>query len=215
MSTRLIQLVALILAAAGVLCSFMLTPTINQQRVDRQLTYDLEVGTGANPAYTLGASLGSFRGVLINVLWQRSEQLKQDGKFFESNNLAEYITTLQPRFPDAWDIQAWNMAYNISVKTKTPEERWDWVNKGMVLLRDRSSSIQFEAFHVFKIFVANPHKEGRVRNVLLRNQAKLLDFMSSFQSERADEQFVEEKQFLINEISNLQPAGSEGDETSR
>lgn len=137
MSTRLIQLVALILAAAGVLCSFMLTPTINQQRVDRQLTYDLEVGTGANPAYTLGASLGSFRGVLINVLWQRSEQLKQDGKFFESNNLAEYITTLQPRFPDAWDIQAWNMAYNISVKTKTPEERWDWVNKGMVLLRDR------------------------------------------------------------------------------
>ena len=81
----------------------------------------------------------------------------------------------------------------------------------MVLLRDRSSSIQFEAFHVFKIFVANPHKEGRVRNVLLRNQAKLLEFMASFQSERADEQFVEEKQFLINEISNLQPAPAGGD----
>lgn len=137
MPTRLIQLVALIVAAAGILCAFMLSPTINQQRVDRQLTYDLEVGSNANPSYTLAASLGSFRGVLINILWQRSEQLKQDGKFFESNNLAEYITTLQPRFPDAWDIQAWNMAYNISVKTKTKEERWDWVNKGMVLLRDR------------------------------------------------------------------------------
>ena len=137
MSTRLIQLAALILAAAGILCAFMLSPTINQQRVDRQLTYDLEVGSDANPSYTLAASLGSFRGVLINILWQRSEALKQEGKFFESNNLAQYITTLQPRFPDAWDIQAWNMAYNISVKTKTAEERWDWVNKGMVLLRDR------------------------------------------------------------------------------
>lgn len=137
MSTRLIQLAALVLAAAGILCAFMITPTINQQRVDRQLTYDVEVGDSSNPAYVLGASLGSFRGVLINVLWQRSEALKQEGKFFESNNLAEYITTLQPRFPDAWDIQAWNMAYNISVKTKTAEERWDWVNKGMTLLRDR------------------------------------------------------------------------------
>lgn len=137
MSTRLIQLVALIVAIVGVLTAFLLTPTINRQRVDRQLTYDVEVGDGANPSYALAASLGSFRGVLISVLWQRSEALKQEGKFFESNNLAQYITTLQPRFADAWDIQAWNMAYNISVKTKTKEERWDWVNKGMTLLRDR------------------------------------------------------------------------------
>ena len=137
MSTRLIQLVALFIAAAGILFAFMISPTINQQRVDRQLTYDIEDGSSSNPAYMLGASLGSFRGVLINVLWQRSEQLKTEGKFFESNNLAEYITTLQPRFADAWDIQAWNMAYNISVKTKTKEERWDWVNKGVALLRDR------------------------------------------------------------------------------
>ncbi|MGB1125527.1 MAG: hypothetical protein ACPG4Q_10005 [Phycisphaeraceae bacterium] len=137
MSTRLIQSAALVFTAVGILCAFLLTPVINQQRVERQLTYDVEAGDGANPAYALGASLGSFRGVLINVLWQRAEQLKTDGRFFESNNLAEYITTLQPRFPDAWDIQAWNMAYNISVKTKTSEERWDWVNKGMTLLRDR------------------------------------------------------------------------------
>ena len=137
MSTRLIQLVALIITAIGIVFAFMITPVINQQRVERQLSYDVEIGDGANPAYALGASLGSFRGILINILWQRSEQLKQEGKFFESNNLAEYITTLQPRFPDAWDIQGWNMAYNISVKTKTKEERWDWVNKGMTLLRDR------------------------------------------------------------------------------
>lgn len=51
-----------------------------------------------------------------------------------------------------------------------------------------SSSIQYEAFHVFKIFVANPHKEGRVLDVLLRNQEKLINFMRDFQTERADDQ---------------------------
>jgi len=137
MRDRITQTVALIVLAGGVLCAFMLTPTINQQRVDRQLTYDIEVGDDTNPAYTAAAALGSFRGVLINVMWQRSEALKQEGKFFEANNLAEMITTLQPRYPEAWNFQAWNMAYNISVKCKTAEERWDWVNKGIALLRDR------------------------------------------------------------------------------
>ncbi|KAL1507560.1 hypothetical protein AB1Y20_007180 [Prymnesium parvum] len=73
----------------------------------------------------------------------------------------------------------------------------------MTLLRDSSSSIQYEAFHVFKIFVANPHKEGRVLDVLLRNQERLIHFLRDFQNERPDEQFVEEKGFLIKEISSL------------
>lgn len=85
----------------------------------------------------------------------------------------------------------------------------------MILLREKASSIQYEAFHVFKIFVANPHKDDGVRAVLLRNRQKLLEFMATFQSERADEQFVEEKEFLINEIANLQPAPSEPAAASR
>jgi hypothetical protein len=32
----------------------------------------------------------------------------------------------------------------------------------MNALRDRSRSIQFEAFHIFKIFVANPNKHPEV-----------------------------------------------------
>lgn len=137
MRDRLIQLVALAVLVVGVAAAFALTGPINHQRVERQLTYDIEVGDDTNPAYTAAAALGSFRGVMINIMWQRSEALKQEGKFFEANNLAEMITTLQPRYPEAWNFQAWNMAYNISVKTQTAEERWDWVDKGLTLLRDR------------------------------------------------------------------------------
>jgi len=85
----------------------------------------------------------------------------------------------------------------------------------MILLRDKSSSIQFEAFHVFKIFVANPKKEEKVLEMLLRNKDKLLSFMSTFQNDKADdEQFTDEKRFLVEEISKLQsavPVPTDGD----
>lgn len=73
----------------------------------------------------------------------------------------------------------------------------------MILLRDRSSLIQYEAFHVFKILVANPNKGSRVLEMLLKNQQKLIEFISTFQNEKPDEQFNEEKKFLLKEIRNL------------
>ena len=80
--------------------------------------------------------MGTFRGLAADFLWYRAEKLKQEGKLFEANTTAEWITNLQPRFGQVWVFQSWNMAYNISVITHTPEERWDWVNKGIKLLRD-------------------------------------------------------------------------------
>lgn len=67
----------------------------------------------------------------------------------------------------------------------------------MNLLRDRASNIQFEAFHVFKAFVANPNKPHEVSVILYKNKAKLTTFLESFQSDRDDAQFIEEKAMLI------------------
>lgn len=80
----------------------------------------------------------------------------------------------------------------------------------MILLRDKSPSIQIEAFHVFKIFVANPNKGHAVHELLLRNQSKLLVFLSTFHDDKADEQFAEEKKFLINEIMKASPPMMKG-----
>ncbi|CCJ28930.1 unnamed protein product, partial [Pneumocystis jirovecii] len=54
----------------------------------------------------------------------------------------------------------------------------------MNLLRDRSRNIQFEAFHVFKVFVANPNKTKQVLNILMKNKDKLLIFLSNFHNDR-------------------------------
>jgi hypothetical protein len=81
-------------------------------------------------------ALGGFRGLIANTLWIRTTELQEDGKYFEAVQLADWITKLQPHFTTVWVHQAWNMAYNISVKFPEPEDRWLWVQRGIELLRD-------------------------------------------------------------------------------
>ncbi|KAK2143649.1 hypothetical protein LSH36_824g03046 [Paralvinella palmiformis] len=76
----------------------------------------------------------------------------------------------------------------------------------MNLLKDKSRNIQFEAFHVFKVFVANPNKPRPILEILLRNQEKLVHFLSKFHNDRSeDEQFNDEKAYLIKQIKELKP----------
>src|SRR5277367_3077885 len=81
-------------------------------------------------------ALGGFRGLISNYLWIRANDLQQDDKFFEAAQLADWITDLEPHFAQVWVFQAWNMAWNISVKFKDFTDRWHWVEHGMELLRD-------------------------------------------------------------------------------
>ena len=62
--------------------------------------------------------------------------LQEDEKFFEMVQLSDWITKLEPHFVQVWIMQGWNMAYNISVKFKDPEDRWRWVERGIAMLRD-------------------------------------------------------------------------------
>ncbi|KAH9445061.1 hypothetical protein MJO28_012858 [Puccinia striiformis f. sp. tritici] len=73
----------------------------------------------------------------------------------------------------------------------------------MNLLKDKSKNIQFEAFHVFKVFVANPRKPAPIESILKRNKDKLIEFLRKFHNDKDDEQFNDEKGFLILQIENL------------
>jgi len=76
----------------------------------------------------------------------------------------------------------------------------------MNMLKEKSRNIQFEAFHVFKVFVANPNKPKPILDILIRNQDKLVDFLSKFHTDRSeDEQFNDEKAYLIKQIKELKP----------
>lgn len=58
-----------------------------------------------------------------------------------------------------------------------------------------------------QIFVANPNKTKSITRILIRNQEKLVLFLSVFLSEREDdEEFLDEKVYLIKQIKELDVA---------
>lgn len=117
-------------------CAGFVQKGMNHSRAEMGLTR-LQPLENAPPvlAFTTVA-LGGFRGLISNMLWIRATQLQEDGKYFEMVQLADWITKLQPHFVTVWVHQAWNLAYNISVKFPDHQDRWLWVQRGIELLRD-------------------------------------------------------------------------------
>ncbi|XP_020976205.1 calcium-binding protein 39 isoform X2 [Arachis ipaensis] len=75
----------------------------------------------------------------------------------------------------------------------------------MTLLTDSSKNIQLSAFHIFKVFVANPNKPQDVKLILAKNREKLVDLLQNLSPGKGaeDEQFEEEKEFIIKEIEKI------------
>nr|CAD1833845.1 unnamed protein product [Ananas comosus var. bracteatus] len=74
----------------------------------------------------------------------------------------------------------------------------------MALLKDSSKNIQICAFHVFKVFVANPNKPREIIEVLIDNHEELLKLLHNLPTSKGeDEQFEEERDLIIKEIERL------------
>ncbi len=91
-----------------------------------------------------------FRAFIVNYLWIRTDKLKEEGKFYDAYQQAELICRLQRHFPGVWSFHSWNMAWNISVATHTPQERWRWVYNGVKLLRDRGIPLNPRSIVLYK-----------------------------------------------------------------
>jgi hypothetical protein len=135
-SSKLKKSLLLALAALLLVSVAPIQRALNQDRKALGITR-IEPLENAPPvlAFTTVA-LGGFRGLISNALWIRANDLQEDDKFFEMAQLADWITKLEPHFVQVWLVQAWNMAYNISVKFKDWPDRWRWVSRGIELLRD-------------------------------------------------------------------------------
>jgi len=112
---------------------------LNRQRVALGVTRGEALGKTAPPVLVFTTvALGGFRGLIANALWVRAMDLQEEGKYFEKVQLADWITKLQPHFTSVWIVQAWDMAYNISIKFDNPRDRWQWVQRGIELIRDEA-----------------------------------------------------------------------------
>ncbi len=128
----------LLLLLAGVLLagSGQVQKSLNRDRQELDLTRMTPLKNAPPLLAFTTVALGGFRGLISNFLWIRANDLQQEGKYFEMVQLADWITDLEPHFPQVWVFQAWNLAWNISVNFKDFSDRWRWVERGMELLRD-------------------------------------------------------------------------------
>lgn len=110
---------------------------LNRDRESLGLTRTAVISNAPPVLAFTTVALGAFRGLIANALWIRATELQEEGKYFEAVQLADWITKLQPQFDSPWIFQAWNMAYNISVKFPDHGDRWLWVQRGIELLRDQ------------------------------------------------------------------------------
>jgi len=134
-----IWFVCTVLAVALLITAGSQLDYINSRRYEMKLISNVPL-ENAPPALAFATvAMGAFRGLVADILWIRADKLKEEGQFFDAKQMAEWITTLQPRFAEVWEFQGWNMAYNISVcmPESQPQERWRWIKNGYELLRDK------------------------------------------------------------------------------
>ena len=131
--------VVLIAVTAAALVFLNRTERRLDDAIDReQLRFSGTVADAPPMVAFATVALGSFRGLLADVLWLRSENLKSKHNYFEMVQLARWITDLQPNYSGGTAYLAWNLAYNVSVTSSDWEDRWYWVNEGIRLIRDKA-----------------------------------------------------------------------------
>jgi len=148
----IIWFVCIVVAVVLLITAGMRLDYINSQRQQMKLIIN-EPLENAPPSLAFATvAMGAFRGLVVDVLWMRADKLKEQGQFFDAKQLAEWITTLQPRFASVWEFQAWNMAYNISVAMPAtqPDQRWRWVKNGYELLRDQGIPLNPKSIELYR-----------------------------------------------------------------
>ena len=141
MSGKPKTIVLLLLIGALLIGAGVVQQSLNRDRDQLGLTRVQPLENAPPVLAFTTVALGGFRGLISNALWMRATDLQDEDKFFEMAQLADWITKLEPHFVQVWLVQAWNMAYNISVKFKETSpgqypDRWRWVKAGLELLRD-------------------------------------------------------------------------------
>ncbi len=186
-----IKLICVVMLAmlAFVFISNSLQREMNKIRISEKLIDTMPVDNAPPIIAFTTVALGSFRGLLADMLWLRSIRLQDQGQYFEMVQLASWITKLQPRFTGATAYLAWNMAYNISVTCSSFEDRWRWIRKGIELIRDEAIQYNPSDPLLYKeLGWIYQHKLGNIMddaNIYYKNQMAI-ELMKVFGTEIPD-----------------------------
>ena len=111
----------------------------NQQRIQKQQddSQMIVLNEDLSPSIAVTSiALGPLKGMVSAGLMWRAIDKEDKKEYMESYQLSKMITALQPRYSSAWVQQAFTLSFNIAAYHKRPEERWQWIMRGIEILRD-------------------------------------------------------------------------------
>lgn len=105
----------------------VLDPAKQQSDLGEATIGQVDAGT-----FTLNlALLGGARGIAANMLWMNAKELQKAQEYDKLSATVDLITKLQPHFLAIWTYQGWNLAYNVSVEWDAPDDKYEWIKRGI------------------------------------------------------------------------------------
>ena len=90
----------LLAAVASVMLAGAMIKPLNAERADLQIQFNPDIFRQVPPDIAmLSTTLGPLRGLWIYTLWIQADKLKEERRFYDALQRAQWICKLQPRFP--------------------------------------------------------------------------------------------------------------------
>ncbi len=121
------------IVAALFIAILPLQQAINYSRVTEDLVEQLVIMPGE---FVTNFVIGGFRGIAVDIIWIKIDDMWHHGKWFEIIPLLRAATWLQPHFLEAWELGAWHMAYNLYVYAEGMPDREKYIEEGIRFLKE-------------------------------------------------------------------------------
>jgi hypothetical protein len=106
-------------------------------------------------------SLVGLRGVVTCYLWSTAIEQQKKNEWNELELTVTSLTKLQPHFITPWLYQSWNLAYNVSVESDRPKDKFFYVTRGIHLLAEGERKNHHHPDLRWNIGFYTQHKVGR------------------------------------------------------
>jgi len=135
------RLAALLLVAVGLALLWPTQTSITQERLEHNyrghtlpLERIAELPIQDLGIVTIGAILGGFRSIAVDLLWMKSDSYWHEGKSHRMVPIAKVISLLEPHFVDCWVLTGWHLAYNMSVEADSVDQARQLIRDGIAFL---------------------------------------------------------------------------------
>lgn len=179
------------------------------KKIIHHLLYDQEIfinliSLSGNQCFDISSdSISTLRCYLFVSPKMTNEYILKNQQTFFSN-IFQILIQSNEYVPKRHGLRLLNQLLSLKELSKVMtvfSSSCEYLKIFMNLITSHLNTISFEAFHIFKLFVANPNKSHGIQKVLFKNKDKIVEFLNDFQTSRTDPQFISDKK--VSSLSQI------------